>query len=170
MAALVAYTDFTGLIAIDTGRSDVQAEVALYITAYERLMLTKFWGEDGYQDYIANRNQLVPTNKYTKFEVGETYTEDGILKKWDGVKEFLKNFIYFYYVQDQLSANSPQGETTGLAINQATARQKLTRAWNDGVYYWNKAIDYVNYKNGVDSTTFPYFEPEELFEMNSFGI
>lgn len=166
MAALITYAVFTGTINIDTGRTDIRTDIGKYIDEYEKSMLRLLLGRDCWKNYQENKTAA----HWVTFENGTDYTDGGILKEYDGVKNMLAQFVYFYYSRDQRSANTPTGEASGNVLNPAINIQKETRAWNEAVRLWNEAIDYINWQNSETADTYPYFEATKLSEINSFGI
>lgn len=165
MAALIDYTYFTGTINIDTSRTDTRADLANYIDEYEKSMLLLLLGRDCWKNYQENKTAA----NWVTFEDGTDYTDER-LKEYEGVKQMLAQFVFFYYSRDQRSANTPVGEASAPILNPSYSPQKESRAWNEGVRLWNEAIEYINWKNSQTADTYPYFEYAELKEMNSFGI
>jgi hypothetical protein len=166
MAALIDYTYFTGSINIDTGRDDVRTDLANYIDEYEKSMLLLLLGRDCWKNYQSNKTE----SHWVTFENGVDYTDNGRVKEYEGVKQMLAQFVFFYFSRDQRSGNTPVGEASATIINPAFNVQKEVRAWNEAVRLWDEAVEYINWKNSQTADTYPYFEPTELREINSFGI
>lgn len=171
MAAIIDYTAFVQPIYIDTSDVDVKADLVNYCAFVQEKMLKKLLGETLYNDYLSHSALA----KYTTLINGDAmaYTYGGVTRLYTGLKTMLANFTYCEYVPDMTSINTKSGqkiEKSNKNFDSVTDERKLGRAWNEGVRLFYEAIDYINYKNGVDPTLYVDFDPRDLKTVNSFRL
>jgi len=170
MTNIITYADFTGVIALDTYKADVQEVLTHYITKYQEKILRSLLGDTLYFDMEDNTTAA----KYVSLRDGDTvhFEYGGYNRKYTGLKAMIANFVYYYYSSIEISSNTPMGETQSTGTNGASIQNlcKLYNAYNEGVKLYKEAIMYILYKNSVDPTLYADFCYTELNEINSFGI
>ena len=149
MANILTTNDFPkGKYELHTGMYD-QARIDEYITRYETRYLVELFGKELYDEFIADLTLG-----------GGTPTEARFLKLWEplfidcpsgsgviqseGVKELLKGFIYYEYVQDLINQMSSIGNVVPVGENSEKATTLYTTMYgryNDAVKSW-RTIQY----------------------------
>ena len=81
---------------------------------------------------------------------------DNIALTYDGLKNIVLYYVYFYYKADRISFSTETGEERAANINStiATENMKMVRAWNElydiyGTDYLNLFSKYQNISNTV---------------------
>lgn len=110
MANIVTKDDFIGLYHIDTTRTDTTTHLNNFITQLE----AKYLAEVEYDDEIESQEA--------------------------DIKNMLIGFIYFYFVQDEETANMSIGSVSQNVTNgtKIIDKNKLIRAWNMAVKIYNE--------------------------------
>lgn len=172
-------TDFVGIYAMSKNKFDNE-KIELYIPQIETIVLRELLGDELYNEFIADTDALgVPqTQKFIDLLNGgvtydfkpicDPFGGDTVLRNYDGWREMLKGFVYYFFVRDNQADNTPAGTTGNMNLN---SRQLTQLAINDDIHVrYNKAaqlyrrsIDFINTKNDEDDTTYPnfHFEPKE---------
>lgn len=161
--AILAYTDFTSSLNLDTESTDQQTYIGNMIDEFEPKYLRRVLGDSLYFDYTQNTG----ATKYTTLVNGETnnyYTDNGLNYPFYGLKEMLKYFIFFEIKKDSISYDNSVGENV-LNNQMNETNLKLVKAFNKGVELADEAIDYINYKNSQTADTYPDFEPDRFKDI-----
>ena len=130
--ALLTYSDFASGKYRISQTTDTQTDLTFYITKFEKQYLIKLLGKSLYDLFVASYSSGLPTGIYLTLynEFAEDnensgfvfYRLDGAIFPSvesgaeaepvvfsEGIKEMLKGFIYFEFVKDQYSQNTPNG-------------------------------------------------------------
>ena len=149
MAALIDISFFFGNLSIaQKSDSAVSSSVLWFIEELEPKLLTDLLGYEFKKLYDAGIT--ADTQKYKDIRDGKEYqNRSGILTKWRGLKftdgsakkSLIANYVYWHYLENEATITTGTGEK--IADNQnainATAAQKMVRAWNEMVD-WNKEL------------------------------
>jgi len=139
--AILTISDFPkGKYELHTGMYD-QARIEDYIERYETRYLVQLFGKALYDEFITDLNAG-----------GGTPTEARFLKLWEplfidcpgrhgviqseGIKEMLKGFIYYEYVQDLINQMSSIGNVVPVGENS----EKATTLYNTMFARYNEAV------------------------------
>lgn len=170
MAAITDQDLFTGVINIDTSPVGVSAEIDSYSETIEAEWLEKLLGETLYTDYLVNPT----TEKWVNLidGIATTFEYNGKTMKYTGLADKFCFVIYYRYMMDQPASNTAFGDVAASPSNgtQVINLGRNIRAYNKWVDAYNKAIDFINYSNGVNQATYDGFVGSKLEYINSFGI
>lgn len=143
--------------------SSVLSELNIYIDQYVRQFLKDALGYELYKDLVADiENGELKVSAKTKWKnLVDGVEYDG--KKWQGLiyteglykHSILANFVFYNYINDNVSTLTPLGEVSANAQNSSSVNpnQRLVTIWNDFVDE-NQSINCntelnVSIKNGV---------------------
>lgn len=187
--AFLLYSDFSSGKYRISQTTDTQTALTAYITKFEKKYLRLLLGATLYTQFMASLQSNVPTGVYLTIynEFAEDNDNSGfVFQRLDGaifpsvesgaeaepvvisegIKEMLKGFIYFEFVKDQQSQNTPNGNVQkdnenaiNLSQNQANIKEKYNIAldtFNAIQWYINEhSEDYPDY-NGVKLDKIPF--------------
>jgi len=164
--------------------------LTMFINEHEEKLLTDLLGYELYKAYKAGIAAGSPAAKWTSIRDGVEYTNRaGYLTKWRGLiftdgssgsgqakKSLIANYIYWHWMQNNVSVSTASGEkgakVNAIAID-LTPVNKQVRAWNQMVT-WNcelvefllsKPDDYPEFQNYYGRV--PY---NLVKKTNAFGI
>lgn len=151
--------------------NDKFSQLGNYIIKYEKKYLLKLLGNKLYDLFIADLTLITPqipkTAIYLKIFNAFHIEMDGINTHSEGIKEMLKQFIYFHYMRDAAYKKTTFGVTTGSAENATNNVYQgfnLVESFNQGVdnsmsIQWylqdNTAVypaflgDFIEYSSGI---------------------
>lgn len=134
-----------------------------YITKYEQYYLVRLLGADLYDLFVADLTLTTPqipqSPVYESIFNAFYYDEDGALFVSDGIKEMLKQFIYFHFLRDTAYRKT----VNGVVVNATESSEhsgyngyNLIEAYNSAIdnaysiqsYIENNSNDYLTY-NGI---------------------
>lgn len=160
--AILQTSDFsTGQFSIP---NDKFSQLGIYITKFERHYLLKLLGNNLYDSFIADLTASTPQVPQTAIYItifNEFHIEmDGVNNSSEGIKEMLKQFIYFHFMRDAAYKKTPFGVTTGAAENATNSVYQgfnLIESFNQGVdnsiaiqwYIQDNMTDYPTFLGGV---------------------
>lgn len=136
--AIVQTSDFaSGQYSIP---NDKFSQLGNYITKFEKHYLLKLLGNSLYDLFIADlilaTPQVPQTALYTAI-FNEFHIEmEGVNNSSEGIKEMLKQFIYFHFMRDAVYKKTTFGVTTGTAENATQSAYQgfnLVESYNQGV-------------------------------------
>lgn len=140
MGLLITKASFTGKYAIATNAFD---ELEAYITKYEERYLVDLLGVTLFNLFKTDVTTGSPTNipkatKYLAIYNAKKSDHNGCIIISEGVVEMLKGFIYFEYMRDIASKNTPSGTVVVKSENSTQAgSDTLYQRYNEGIdtYY-----------------------------------
>jgi len=131
---------------IDSSRSQLTG----FINKYEPKFLTELLGATLYSELIAGLGESVPEQKWIGLR-------DELAN--DDTKESpIANYVYYWFIRNQVTMTVGVGEVTPLAENAINANSvnKQVRAWNDMVDMNKKVIIFLN----ENINDYPSYEPK----------
>lgn len=169
-----------------TDRLEVLDSLNALISKYESMFLRDVLGIELSNLFVAGLPYQFPTlldQRYLYLRDGVAFIVNGITYRWRGFVEekndaikkrsIIANYIYYWYLRDVNTFQTPVGETSALTHNSVTDSPdvKMTRAWNemvDGVselrfFLQQNSIMYPEYQTVI--TPASYFQ-----KLNIFGI
>ena len=142
--------DFTGVwdLSLDTYQT---SDLSDYITLYEELWVRKILTDELFEEV---KTDDPPKQKYQDLRDGGFYTnEDGDRVYFKGLKEFLKNMIYYHWLADNF-INTTTGNVVNFnensnRLSQGENQQYINRKYNQaGIIYDNDIFPFMlNYKD-----------------------
>lgn len=146
MNNILTYSDFTIDISLPIDKTSIDI-LNSYITKYQEEYLINLLGYTLYKEFITNISLVTPATKWTNLLNGieyQDYSDDNELQtvKYEGLKKFLKYFVYYHYVNDLQQKIT----TTGMIEQQnenssvVPATTKIIEAYNKGVKYYGQKI------------------------------
>jgi len=173
MTNKITYANFIGDFHLDINTGET-AVLDIYIEKYQKELFKILLGNNLYADFDLGMGETTPLAKWTNLLNGVSgyYTYNGLKYQYTGLKEMLTAYVYFWYNNLETTTSTPQGESKSTTNNGDVVINvnKQIRAYNRCVDLFNEAIDFINYSNSVDSTTYPEFDPGCLKYKNSFCI
>jgi len=174
---LLSVSDFINELLIpgtENSRSGVSQELCAAIEKYEPIFLSAAMGYGFYKDMLANiGTDGSTTPEYEKLVDGDDYTSNGILYKWDGLREYTAQYVYYWYWRNAMTNTTLVGQTISQTENAAitTPAFKMVTQFNNAMNiqftlwpYLNVNIDsYPAYNK--QAVNIPFFTP-----INTFGI
>ena len=162
MDALITIADFTGLYNIAVSPSN-DADLALFITEYQDKYLRLFMGEKMYSEFDPEDNIYKPL-----IDGSDVFMLNSVWIKFDGLKKMLVPFVYFHFMRENSSKQTPVGLVDANVSNSIAVKpiDECIMAWNNAVKIFNNGVKYCLKNNG----TFPNFQGEELGTINHLGI
>lgn len=106
----------------------------------------------GIQTYNVMQTDIAD-DLWTRFISGYTYTVDSISYEYQGIKEVLTNFLYYYWNYDLANGLVPDGSVV-MNYDENTKvipQQKMVNSWNDACKLIDNNILY-------DATVYHYLE------------
>jgi len=176
MASILSSADFQigeYVIASFNTAMDVSANLDLACESTEKQVLSNLFGAVMYLDFIKNKSDAKYQTLIDGYKVGlyfEPYDSENP-KVYFGLKDLLKYFTYFNYLEAQSTFNTIVGEIAPTQENgtQAYNDAKMLKAYNLGVIEFSRAIDFINWSN-QSAVVYDNFEPSEMGRINVFGI
>lgn len=163
-------TSFIGPINIDTSSRGVIEDLQEYCVQVEADALEKLLGESLYTEYLNDDTEA----RFTELINGKAdiFTYNDKKMKYTGLKDKFCYLIYNKYLQDQFASNTPFGDVAPTPSNGTyqVNEPRIVNAYNKWVDAFNKAVDYIRYRNSIDPTTFEGFTTSKLQYFNTFGI
>jgi hypothetical protein len=157
MATFLTTADFSsGPFAVPQDRF---TELDSYIEKYEKQMLLKLLGADLYAAFMSDcsGNPLLPAAAIYLSIFNEFETDDaGCLLVSEGIKEMLKQFVYFYFMRDNEYKKTVSGAMQASSENYQNKGYNgwnLVEAYNAGVKN-TKAIQWFIQENDADYPLF----------------
>lgn len=175
MANLIDTSYFINEISLPVDQ--VSAELTSYITKYEKEILIKCLGYDLYKAFITGLSSGTIAQKWLNLRDGLDYIDNGITYNWPGLintsKESLIAYYVFYkYLAGTNSFNSALGQKVVNSENSGNISpvNKQVDAFNRCSSLVDMLGTYINYANGVDSSTYPNYDPEVIGIANIFNL
>lgn len=137
---------FVGLLHL--GESSLNSSLDEIIEQKEPELLQDWFGYELAKDI----QSATPSTEAQALINGFEYTNsNGDLAQATGLDEILPYFIFFYYVRENQTSNSPIGGLSELAENSVRAMptMKLVTNYNRGVELINEVIEYVGENDDV---------------------
>lgn len=180
MANLIDKTYFVGERNIpNTDQTAVEQRLNHFIAKYEAELLRLLLGYELYKDFTAGLLADPILGKWISLRDGDEYTVDGILYKWDGLRNaatkqsMIADYVYYWWMRDKASITTGVGETAPQAENSTmvSPADKMCYAWNEMVagagalYHFleNHPVDYPSW--AYDYRDWMVFKP-----INSFNL
>ena len=147
--AILQESDFaSGEYCISTNRHD--NDLAEYITTYEKHFLLRLLGAELYGLFIADLTAPTPQVPQTQrfIDIFDPFEIDdnSCLHISEGIKEMLKQFVYFYYNRDKAFYNSASGfvrNDNENATNLNYNAPKLVNVYNEGINNYKEIQWYI---------------------------
>lgn len=159
---IVTTADFVGENAIaQVEQPNVAAEVNLFIDKYEPEYLHKVLGLALFDAYTAGIIAEDPI--YIALRDGGTYISYAELRRYEGLKPGIINYVYYHYIRNHVTYTTGTGEK---AINNPVdSTHKQVRAWNDMVEH-NRGLYWYALGNSL-----PITRSTDLYHyINPLGI
>lgn len=169
-------TQYVGEISIRFAATQADSTTVLNRFEWvEKRILRSLLGDDLYLTFIENIEQT--SGKYYDLKNGVTsYTNtDGRKDVFDGVKDMLKYFVYYYYQTYSQNQASTLGDFKNNIENserqdKALINKMAVDAYNIGIQKYYETYCYMSYKNGQESDYYPNWRFGYLNKINQFGI
>jgi len=155
MENFLTYEDFTGIIIFDTESNPTRELLNEIISQKQKDLLINLLGYDLYLQFETALDEVSPVQKWLDLRDGVDFSSEYCNKTYtlhfDGVKEMLKYYIAFYYLQEITNRMTFAGQVKSNNENSNVINQeiKLTKLHN-------KAIDLYGfaYKYDIDIVQF----------------
>ena len=133
-----------------------EEDLDAYIVRYEKYYLTRLLGAELYTLFIADLtgNPSVPTApRFTAiFDAFDDDNDGGTLISSEGMKEMLKQFVYFHFTRDQVYKASPLGRVkpeSSISSPPSSKGYNLVESFNKGLCNYNAIQWYID-ENSTD--------------------
>jgi hypothetical protein len=143
-----------------------------YINRYEPKILSKLLGYSLYKDFEAGFNAATPEQKWLDLANGSDYTYNGILKRFDGLKEVSVNYVYYKYSKENQGNNTSIGIKTTLSENseETDPSYKQLYSLNYIADINCQLIEFINAKNEELADTYPNYIQGVFEKMTRFNF
>jgi len=137
-----------------------EIDLGTYIDRVESEYLPKLFGQELYLLFVADWNALLGVPTATRFvTVYEPFTfqDEKVMIQSEGMKEMLKNIVYYLYIRDIVTRTSTVGLEMVLGENTESVsaiKHDVTSRYNEGVDTFD-TIQY--YMNRYDEDNYPEY-------------
>lgn len=137
----------------------VSGPLSKFIKEYEPRFLQKALGYEFYTEFWAAMEAGSSESMWTEIVEGGTFTHCGKLVKWDGLRastelkeSIIANYVYYFFMRDNVSMTTGIGEVKSKSENSASASAapKMCKAWNDMVRQLHVLWNFLQYKTDDD--------------------
>lgn len=139
MATLLSPADFINELLIpgaSNDRSGECSELCAMIEKYEPLFLSAAMGYSFYKDMMDSiQPDGVTTDEYKALIDGVDFMWNGKLTKWNGLREYTAQYVYYWYWRNAMTSTTGIGQTIANAENASitTPAFKMTRMFNEAI-------------------------------------
>jgi hypothetical protein len=139
----------------NSGDKNIMDRINWFIFKYEPACLKYVLGYDLY--YLV-RTPYVTGDSIDRLINGATYVDNyGNTAEWVGLRPLLVDYIYYYYMKDDVSANTGKGvaiPAKDMAYNLSPA-QKMIEAWNEFTRFTFQCAAYLT--ANVNAGSYPSY-------------
>lgn len=181
MATITAPSDFKGMVMLPQINAPVNIGVSVehpvsvalqqLIDEKEPEVLIELLGYQLYKDFIAGLAETGPAQKWLDLKNGAEYTDErGKLHKYNGIKNIITRYVYYWYLRQQATNTNGVGEAINDTENstRTSPAQKQTTAWNDMVSYVKSCYCFIH-SNIAEYPDAPEFVINHGFGRNLFS-
>jgi hypothetical protein len=180
MDNLITISDFYNpyMVYAESGE-DTETFLNEIITYYQKPILTSILGEIEYNAFEDDLNGIVPaSDQWTWFYTGKEYTYDSVTYKYEGIKDVLVRFIYYYWQKETASNLAESGQLRKNLVNsfQVVPAFKMSRAYNEAIEYIKNnrtysptVYNFLDHQQSLNSY-FPDWEYTQIEKINMYSI
>jgi len=170
MATLVSLLDNTDfqthpflIVATETNFVNALTE---QIAKRQRELLIQILGNQEYYNLENDNSGAFPiTQKWIDFINGVVYTKDGNNIDYQGIKEVVKKYVYYWYVRDNVIQATESG---GVVYNEQNTYRKIQNL--KMVQAYNEMVDLIGDYNNDIPTVFNYLDDNDFdVKMQKFN-
>jgi hypothetical protein len=153
----IAKTDFVGTLAIDFGGYSGFDELA---AKFESETLIELLGQELYNAFVAGLAESPVSTKwsYLRDGISAGYQNGTVYYRLRGITNMLKYLFYFHYRNFSNTVVTNVGEFQGKTANSEAmpdaSDSKMYANHNYGVEMWNELVDYIDYQNSQNGSTY----------------
>lgn len=184
MANIIDQTYFVREIMVaGVERPTVSDTLCKFINEYEPRFLKKALGYEFYKLFNTALQSNPTSGRWYDLVVGADFTMGSTLYEWSGLKNstikesIIANYVYFYYMRNEMSQTAVMGEVRTNTENaiRSTPASKMAKAWNDTARQVHILWDYLQNKEVDGEKVYPEFKWQDVdychFQtINTFGI
>ena len=165
-----------------TTRQEVIDTLNALVSKYEPIFLRDVLGIELSTLFVAGLTSDPIDQRYIDIRDGKVFQIGSVSYRWRGLiegdsaitkKSIIANFIYYWYVRDVTTFQTPVGETSGLTQNSAVANPdiKMCRAWNEMVEGVTELVFFLRSNYEVYPEFANAIIPNQYFKkLNIYGI
>lgn len=171
--SIITYTNFIGgkYHLPQAGNTEGRAVITGAIERYEPALLKKALGYSLWKAFTTGMEGSGIDPLWEDLRDGTEYTYMDNTYEWQGIKDAIAAYVYYYYLRDNAMQNTLTGTTVAENENakNVSPAQKMCFAWNDMVDRLNEMKQYLNVHEDL-YTDWKGSNSEVYFKINPFGI
>lgn len=156
MDNFLTISDFEGLIMIPENNVDTtDADFNAVVSQVQKDILLELLGYELYKTFELGLSEPTPLEKWTNLrdgaELTQTINSSDYLIKFEGVKEMLKGFVFFYFQRRNIVSSGREGNyiIEGESRKPVNFNTQLSEQYNNSLrlYGFDWDMDFCNYQN-----------------------